>query len=160
MKQEIFIAGLRISLGWIYLWAFLDKLLGLGFATKADKSWLAGGSPTSGFLQFGVHGPLAPLFSSLAGNAAVDGLFMAGLLLIGLAIMLGIGMRIASWAGVLLSLLMWSSLLPPANNPTVDEHIIYVFAFLVLASIKAGHAYGLGKWWSERAIVKKHPILE
>ncbi len=29
-------AALRISLGWTFLWAFLDKLFALGFATGRD----------------------------------------------------------------------------------------------------------------------------
>ena len=36
----------RISLGWIFLWAFLDKTFGWGFATPANRAWIAGGSPT------------------------------------------------------------------------------------------------------------------
>ena len=71
---------LRIMLGWIFLWPFLDKLFGWGFATEAGQGWLQGGSPTAGFLQFGTKGPLAEYFQSLAGQAWVDWLFMAGLL--------------------------------------------------------------------------------
>ena len=44
---------LRMAVGWIFLWAFLDKLVGLGFATEVGKGWLNGGSPTFGFLNFG-----------------------------------------------------------------------------------------------------------
>ncbi|MEU1639921.1 hypothetical protein ABZ440_44135, partial [Nonomuraea sp. NPDC005701] len=40
----------RIAIGWIFLWAFLDKTFGWGFATPAGKAWVAGGSPTTGFL--------------------------------------------------------------------------------------------------------------
>ena len=40
----------RISIGWIFLWAFLDKTFGWGFATPAGKAWISGGSPTTGFL--------------------------------------------------------------------------------------------------------------
>ena len=70
---------LRLSIGWIFLWGFIDKLFGLGFATKADSAWLAGGSPTFGFLKFAVKGPFAGFYHGLAGSAAVDWLFMAGL---------------------------------------------------------------------------------
>ena len=53
---------LRLMMGLIFLWAFVDKLLGLGFATKPENSWLNGGSPTSGFLLNATHGPLEALF--------------------------------------------------------------------------------------------------
>ena len=36
---------LRILMGWLFLWTFLDKTFGLGFATTAEKAWIAGGSP-------------------------------------------------------------------------------------------------------------------
>jgi thiosulfate dehydrogenase [quinone] large subunit len=39
------LAGIRLALGWVFLWAFLDKLFGLGHETAPAKSWLSGGSP-------------------------------------------------------------------------------------------------------------------
>ncbi len=62
----------RLSLGAIFLWAFFDKLFGLGFATQREDAWINGGSPTFGFLTFGTHGPLQGLYADIAGNAAVD----------------------------------------------------------------------------------------
>lgn len=160
MKNNYFVAGLRISLGFIFLWAFLDKLFGLGFATTAEKSWLAGGSPTSGFLGNAVTGPFAEIFHKLSGLVVVDWLFMIGLLLIGVALILGIGMKIATYTGSLLLFMMWLALLFPANNPVIDEHIIYILALFVLKSIEAGKSFGFGKAWSKLTIVKKFPILE
>ena len=62
MKKENLIWGiLRLALGWIFLWAFLDKVFGLGFATTPEKSWINGVSPTYGFLKFGTTGILSPL---------------------------------------------------------------------------------------------------
>jgi len=101
-KERYIWAVLRIGMGWIFLWGFLDKLFGLGFATASEKAWLAGGSPTSGYLNFATSGPFAPLFQSLAGNPVVDWLFMLGLLLLGLALILGIGVKIAGYSGALL----------------------------------------------------------
>ena len=46
--------ALRIGIGWIFLWGFLDKLFGFGFATARESAWLNGGSPTFGFLKFGT----------------------------------------------------------------------------------------------------------
>ncbi|MFC5822105.1 hypothetical protein ACFPUY_44090, partial [Nonomuraea harbinensis] len=34
----------RISIGWVFLWAFLDKTFGWGFATPAERAWINGGS--------------------------------------------------------------------------------------------------------------------
>ena len=40
-------AALRIVLGFTFLWAFVDKLFGLGYATPSERSWINGGSPTT-----------------------------------------------------------------------------------------------------------------
>ena len=49
-KIEIGLSILRISMGFIFLWAFIDKLFGLGFSTASDKSWLSGISLTQNYL--------------------------------------------------------------------------------------------------------------
>ncbi len=76
----------RLSIGFVFLWAFLDKLVGLDHATPAAKAWINGGSPTTGFLN-GVKGPFGGVFGSITGTPA-DWLFMAGLLGIGIALTL------------------------------------------------------------------------
>ncbi|MBI4127368.1 hypothetical protein HY463_01540 [Candidatus Peregrinibacteria bacterium] len=159
MKTQHAAAMLRVSIGFTFLWAFLDKTFGLGSATSAEKSWIAGGSPTEGFLSNAARGPFADLFHSMAGSPIVDRLFMLGLLLIGIALILGIGMKIATYTGSLLLFLMWLALLPPTNNPILDEHLVYIFALFTLKSMKAGEIWGLGKEWSESRLVKKFPFL-
>lgn len=159
MKKENIWGLLRITLGWIFLWAFLDKTFGLGFSTKAGKTWLDGASPTAGFLK-STQGPFADFFHSIAGNVVVDWLFMLGLLGIGLALILGVGVRIAAYTGSLLMILMWLASLPIKTNPIVDDHIVYILVLLTLASVGAGQYLGLGNWWKKQAFVKKNPILE
>ena len=55
--QAKWLAVLRIATGLIFLWAFLDKLFGLGYATPRRQAWIDGGSPTQGFLNSGDVGP-------------------------------------------------------------------------------------------------------
>src|SRR5690606_26225307 len=110
----------RISSGWIFLWAFLDKTFGWGFATPAERAWRNGGSPTTGFLKGTEENALGGFFSSLAGQAWVDWLFMLGLLGVGLALILGVGLRIAAVAGTVMLVLMWLAELPLDNNPFMD----------------------------------------
>jgi thiosulfate dehydrogenase [quinone] large subunit len=147
----------RMALAGVFLWAFLDKLLGLGFSTPPARAWLAGASPTTGFLS-GSTGPFAPLYKGLAGNLAVDVLFMGGLLLIGLALLLGIGMRIAALGGVLMMALMWTAR-PPTTNPFLDDHVVYALVLVGLALGHAGRTWGLGAWWAARSWVRRHPFL-
>ena len=147
-------------MGWIFLWAFLDKLLGLGFATKAANAWLSGGSPTSGFLKFATSGPLKTTFESLSGVVWIDWLFMIGLLFLGIALVLGIGLRIAALGGSFLLFLMWLALFPVENNPFLDEHIVYILVLWVLSYSNAGDFWGLGKWWGKTPLVKQYPVLK
>ena len=102
-KSPYIWALLRISTGFIFLWAFLDKMFGLGFATCRDATtsvinsgcadaWTQGGSPTTGFLGNAVTGPFADFYHNLAGLAWVDWLFMLGLLFVGVGLMFGIFM--------------------------------------------------------------------
>lgn len=164
-------AAARIILGVTFLWAFFDKLFGLGFsacrdpktnavAVLCDASWLRGGSPTSGFLQFATKGPLADFYKNLAGNQLIDILFMAGLALIGIALITGIGIRIATVSGVALVLMMWSSMLPPENNPLLDEHIIYAIVLLGILASNNNQKWGLRELWVKQSLVKRLPILE
>ena len=157
-KERYIWAALRIGVGWLLLWPFLDKLFGLGFATASEDAWIAGGSPTFGYLKFATSGPFAPLFQSLAGNPVVDWLFMLGLLFVGLALLLGIGLNIAGYSGAMMMLFLWLSRLPPENNPVLDEHIVYMIVLIGLARVKAGQWFGLGKWWSR--LVKDYPALQ
>ncbi len=161
MSKEKYIFGIiRLSMGWIFLWAFFDKVFGLGFATTANKSWLNGISPTLGFLKHGTYGPLSSFFQSMAGNIIVDWLFMLGLLFVGLALILGIGVKIASYVGTIMMLLIWLSALPPKNNLFLDEHIIYILILLSFIYIKPGQYLGMGKWWFETKLVQKYTFLQ
>jgi thiosulfate dehydrogenase (quinone) large subunit len=151
-------AILRIVIGFTFLWAFFDKVFGWGYATPAAKSWINGGSPTKGFLS-SATGPFAGIYHSLAGTTFANWAFMLGLLGIGTALMLGIGMRIAGVAGTVLYLMMWSVALPPTSNPVVDEHIIGALAVTALALSAAGNTLGLGRWWKRQPIVADNPWL-
>src|SRR3989344_4564148 len=124
---------LRLSMGFIFLWAFFDKVFGLGFATTVEKAWIHGGSPTAGFLSFGVKGPFAEIFHSLAGIAVVDWLFMLGLLFVGLTLLFNKYLKWGCLAGSLMMLSMYLALLLPENNPVVDDHIIYMLVLVLFA---------------------------
>lgn len=159
IKRDYLWALLRLGMGWIFLWAFLDKVFGLGFATVADKSWLLGNSPTYGFLTFATKGPFASFYQSLAGSGIIDWLFMLGLLFIGLALILGIGIKIAGYSGALMLFLMWTAVLPPEHNPFLDEHIIYALLLILLTKVSSSKL-GLGKWWSNTKLVKRFHSLK
>jgi thiosulfate dehydrogenase [quinone] large subunit len=153
------LAALRIATGFVFLWAFLDKTFGLNYSTPTAKAWIHGGSPTKGFLASVDVGPFQGFFHDIAGTGWANWLFMLGLFGIGIALTLGIGMRIAAAAGALLYVLMWTVVLPPDNNPVLDDHILGAITLVVLAAYYAGDTWGLGKVWGSTQIVKDNPAL-
>ena len=164
------LAVFRVVLGFEFLWAFLDKTFGLGYATPAARAWINGGSPTKGFLSRVAVGPLEGTFHAIAGAAWADWLFMAGLLGIGIALILGIGLRAAAVSGTVMMVLMWAAEWPLAKvtsagepsmsvNPIVDYHIIYALALIALAVTYAGHTWGLGRWWAKLPFVQRNRWL-
>ncbi|WP_424533579.1 hypothetical protein ACOZ38_24905 [Sphaerisporangium viridialbum] len=150
----------RICLGWIFLWAFLDKTFGWGFATPAGRAWIRGGSPTTGYLKRVSGNALGGLFGALAGRTWVDWLFMIGLLGIGVALMLGVAIRIAAAAGALMLVLMWAAELPLVNNPLLDDHLVYAIVLAGLTLAGVGDTLGLGRWWGGRRPVRDYPALK
>jgi thiosulfate dehydrogenase [quinone] large subunit len=176
------LAALRIAYGLTFLWAFLDKTFALGFHTGAivdektgekigtdfmaqGQAWLNGGSPTEGFLKYGVSpdNPLHGFYNAIAGDAWTNWLFMLGLLGIGLALTFGFGMRIAAVSGAILYGMMYLAALPwiaaDANNPLVDDHVIGFVVVIVLALTLAGDTWGVGKAWAKTHLVRQYSWL-
>jgi thiosulfate dehydrogenase (quinone) large subunit len=157
-------ASARLGLGAIFFWAFIDKLFGLGYSTSAERAWINGGNPTQGYLS-SSFGPFGDLFQAMAGNTIVNLLFMGGLAAVGLALLLGMGVRIAGYSGAAMMLFMYLShpifaASPHGTNPLVDDHVIYGIVLVGIALANAGRSLGLGQWWARQAFVRRYPILE
>ncbi len=151
---------LRVFLSAVFLWAFFDKVFGLGFATDPTHSWLQGISPTAKYLQFGAKGIFAPFFHVLSGNPIIDLLFMLGLFLVGMSLLLGVGIRVACISGSFLLFLIYLSSFPPMNNPLIDEHIVYIVVLVGILVRSSHQSFGLSKKWSQTPFVKKYPLLK
>ncbi|WP_338748874.1 DoxX family protein [Janibacter alittae] len=150
------LAGMRILIGWTFMWPFIDKVFGLGYATESTDAWISGGTPAQDYmLNATADSPLAGMFTWIAETfgAFADVLFMAGLFGIGLAMLTGAGLKIAAWSGTLLMAFMYLAALPigQANmgftNPITDSHWIEALVLLVAAYTLSGDTWGLGRWW-------------
>ena len=163
------LAVARVVIGFTFLWAFVDKLFGFGFATPSSRAWINGGTPAQGFIK-GIDGPFHDAFQIFA-NPVGDWLFMAGLLGIGVAMIAGAGLRIAAAAGTLLMVFMFLAEWPAATalvdgkvvsgstNPIVDSHWHEALLLIISAVTLAGDTWGVGKWWGSLDVVKKHRSL-
>ncbi|HEY6565888.1 MAG TPA: hypothetical protein VI341_00085 [Actinomycetota bacterium] len=173
---------LRVAMGWTFLWAFIDKVFGLGFATGRDvetgaivfggpDAWINGGSPTAGVLGFALKGPFKGFYESITGaqvtaagvpTAAgwVDWVFMLSMLAIGLALILGIGVRLAALGGIAwMAIFFTATAIWPEHNPFVDDHVIEAIVLAGLFLANAGRYYGLGKVWQRVGFVKERRYL-
>lgn len=162
------LVGLRLAIGFEFLWAFFDKTFGLGYATPAAHAWINGGSPTKGFLS-GAIGPFQSVFTSIAGAPIVDWLFMLGLLGVGVALILGVAVRISAVSGALMLALMYLAVWVPSTtaggqpsgstNPIVDEHIVGIFGLILIAALVNWGAGYIGRRWAALSIVKRNAWL-
>jgi thiosulfate dehydrogenase [quinone] large subunit len=140
------------------LWPFLDKTFGLHNETPSANAWIHGGSPTKGFLS-GAGGTFASFWHSIAGSGWANWGFMLGLLGIAVALLLGIGMRVAAISGTVLLVLMWTASFVPDNDIFMDDHLIYAVVLLGLAVVGAGNTLGFGRRWTNTSLVRNHPWL-
>jgi len=109
LARWFFVTVLRLAIGWHFLYEGLFKI--------AAGNWTAFGylSNTSGFLSGFYH----TLANSPVLLAVTDVLNMAGLVCIGLALFLGLYVRIASGAGALLLFLYYFAY-PPFGNSLLN----------------------------------------
>ncbi|MEX2275535.1 MAG: hypothetical protein WEA10_08270 [Actinomycetota bacterium] len=182
--QRVF-ALQRIAMGWTFLWAFLDKAFALGFSTGrvvdeagatvridffGDAAWINGASPTAGALGFAMKGPFADAYQSITGfqmtqagptsAAWIDWVYMLSMLAIGLGLLLGIGVKLASLGGIVwMAIFYTGTAIWPDNNPFLDDHIIEALVLAGLFLANAGRYYGFGRAWQRTDLVKRHPIL-
>ncbi|QKD79633.1 MULTISPECIES: DoxX family protein [Actinomyces] len=143
------LASGRIIVGAYLLWAFFDKVFGLGYVVPPEGAWIRGGTPAQGFINH-IKGPFAGVFSVFA-NPVGDVLFMAALLGIGAALVLGIGLRIAAASGTLLMLMLYLAEFPLINggtNPIIDDHWLFAAIMITSALTLAGDTWGLGRRWA------------
>lgn len=144
-KVSLFI--LRLAMGWV--------MLGAGIAKLLTPEWTA-----AGYLSAST-GPFAEIFKLMAGNKIVDLLNIYGLTLIGIAIILGIVVRFASFWGIVLMLLYYFAQFEQNTvHGYIDDHVIYALIFLVFLFIGVGKYIGLDKYIENLNIVQKYPKLK
>ncbi len=162
------LVGLRLAIGFEFLWAFFDKTFGLGYSTPTAHAWINGGSPTKGFLS-GANGPLQGVFNAIAGAPVVDWLFMLGLLGVGVALILGVAVRPAALAGGVMLALMYVAVWLPttiaagqptgSTNPIVDDHIVGILGLIAIAALANWGGGYLGHKWASLRFVSSRSYL-
>jgi thiosulfate dehydrogenase [quinone] large subunit len=150
-SQRIMLVLLRLGFGWLFLYAGATKVL--------NPAWSAAGYLKSAHTFTGLYEWLA----SPAILPLTNILNEWGQVLIGLALIIGIGVPVAAFAGALMMLLYYFPILqfpyPNAHSFLVDEHIIYILGLLLLAAFRAGSVWGLASSAWVRGMAARHPNL-
>ncbi len=156
------IFALRVSLGFVFLWAGYEKIV----------TELGGKFATSGFLSH-VSGPFAFLFTGMSGNPAVEYLLVYGELLIGISLVFGVLTRVGGVSGALMTLLFYMSTLPAmtagftgsyldflmSKNALVSYYIIYIFVFIAFVFLVPGRFLGLDGLLQNTGFVERRGTL-
>jgi thiosulfate dehydrogenase [quinone] large subunit len=159
--HQVAIAGLRIVVGVIFLWAGIEKVLGAG----------PEGFSAAGFLQFGTGGtlgwpfvvgevaegtvfnPTHGVWTALAGNdallRAVNVLVPWGQVGIGLSLILGLLTRFGAAMGTLMMLFFFFAAWEFAFG-IVNQHLTYAVVTAFLGDIGAGNYVGLDRALGDR----------
>ncbi len=141
MFKKISLFLLRVGMGVLFFWAGYTKLI--------DPAWSAAGYISGAKTFVGFYSWLL----SPGVLPTINFLNEWGLTLIGAALLLGIFVRLASFFGIVIMVLYYLPIYPPAHG-LVDEHIIYIAAFLVLMAFGAGKILTINSWVQMRL----HPM--
>ena len=141
---------LRVSLGWLFLYAGLTKLLD---PTWTSEGYLTGAKAFTGFFSWLASPDLLPI---------VDFMNEWGLTLLGVSLILGLFVRLSAMLGALLMLLYYLPLglpFPDEHSLIVDDHIVYALTLLYFAAVRAGRTYGLENFCAKLPVCKRFPKL-
>ena len=152
MNSKIIIAAttLRLLFGWFMTFAGLEKVF--------DPSWTA-----KGFLLSAKTFPaFYAWFAEPTNTWWVDPLNAWGITLIGIALLLGVAVRPAAWAGAVLMILYYfpQNIFPSVpHGYIVEEHIIYAAALVLIALLPAAQEFGLGNML-RRTFIGRIPVVK
>jgi thiosulfate dehydrogenase (quinone) large subunit len=150
--QAFSLLFLRVALGWMMFYAGITKVF--------DPAW----SPFGYLSRAKTFPEFYALFLDPGVLPIVTFLNAWGLTLIGLALLLGLGVRIASGFAILMMALYYFPVLSfpyiGENSFIIEAHIIYAAGFLVLIAFKAGRVWSLGAVLRKIPIVARIPLLQ
>lgn len=149
--QRVSLFILRITMGWMYLYAGISHILDTTFSS----------AKYIGEAKSFVY--LFQWFSNPQVLPVVDFMVKWGMTLLGVSLLLGLFVRISSYLGMLLMFLLYLPLLNfpmvGTNSYLVNQHIIYISGLLLLATCRAGHIWGVEKWLVNLPIFSRYPKL-
>lgn len=136
------LVGLRVSLGAYFFYAGVSKIINPAWTAEG---YLKGAQTFPALYEWFARPDILPI---------VNALNEWGLTLVGVSLLLGAFTRLGAAAGIVIMALYY---LPALKFPyagthayIIDDHIIFIFAFALLAALNAGRVWGLDKILAKR----------
>lgn len=146
------------SVGEFALFA-LRVALGLSMLQVAYKLFRGGWEAwlnASALLPGVVKGPLGGIYAAIWGNPIVLWFVILGALAVGIGLTTGFLTRLSALVGTFMMLGFYTADLPPSSG-WFDVQLVQMFAFFLVASMGAGHIWGVdsllrdryteSRWW-------------
>ena len=164
--RERVLVVLRVAMGWVFLFAGIEKVLALGgkpFSAAGYLQFATAGTWPGVTLEQGQYlNPTHPFWASLGQNAGLVGvinvLVVFGELAIGTALILGLFTRFAAAMGSLMVTFFFIASWDFANG-IVNSDAIYVILTASLGIMGAGRVFGLDAVIEKTEFVRKAPVL-
>ena len=158
IPRKIAIAFTRVAVGWVFLYAGLEKLFGAEpFSAVGFLKFGTIGTTSAHVAEGTVVNPTHDFWVALAGNGTllplVNFLVVFGEVAIGAALILGIATRFASIMGALMMTLFWVAAWDFAFG-VIEYHSLLAIVTLALGIMGAGEVYGFD------AIVDRSPVVQ
>ena len=151
---------LRFFLAASFLFAALDKLIGLGYPNPWMHGYIFGGDPVGSFLTYGLGPWLGFLFKPLLGISGILNVVIIGaMLLLGTSLLLGIGTRLSAVLGSLMMFMFLLASVPVSDEFIFDYRIVYILVLPLLYLLGAYGEYSLKDRWEATALVRRFPLL-
>lgn len=136
------LVGLRVSLGAYFFYAGVSKIINPAWTAEG---YLKGAQTFPALYEWFARPDVLPIINALN---------EWGLTLVGVSLILGALTRVGALAGITIMALYYFPALkfPYAGTHAyiVDDHIIFIFAFALLATLNAGRVWGLDKILAKR----------
>ncbi len=146
-SQKVSILLLRLTLGWLFFWAGITKVLNPDFSAAG---YLGSAKTFSGFYDW-LASPAVLPFTNFINEW--------GLTLIGVSLLIGVAMRYSAPLGALMMVLYYFPILdglrPNSHAFIVDEHLIYAAGLLVIAQYGSSSAWCLGGYLGRLPILSR-----
>ena len=118
------------------------SLVGLGLRLFLGGGWDAWNTIGVVLPTTYPRGPIGKIFLNFWGNQFVIQLLIWSAVLIGVALVMGLAVRLASYGGILIMLTLYLAVIPP-GSVILNQHVIYILVFTFLVVGKAGNILGL-----------------